>query len=122
MHIRDPDGSPQAGGEKKKDLPFQARLFFKASTASAPCIRQIHNREEEKEGGESGNRLTRGEERRGVGEDRKGGEQRKGGKAEGGSVRVGVVRKKSRGEVGGREGEREHSESNADTRSPATLF
>lgn len=60
----------------------------------------------------------------GGGEDRKGGEKRKGGKQREGELRVGVVKKKSKGEVVGWEGRRgrAHSGSNADTRSLATLF
>lgn len=110
-HTGPPTEAPSRRGKKKKTerkFAVQARLFFRASPASALCIRQIHNWEQERERGgkrESGNQraLSRGggwggQERRRAAEER--------GQAEGGRIRVGVVKKKSKGEVMGWEGKR----------------
>lgn len=84
---------------KKKNLSFQARLFFKASPAAwALCIPPNPRLRARERGGKGEWEPGSAERGGGGGEDRKGGEQRKGGQA-GGRAGVGVVKKKSKGAI-----------------------
>lgn len=115
-----PDGSSKYEKKRKKICRFWHAFSLK------PALPQLYayakSTTESKKEGEKGEWEPASAQRGGGGEDRKGAEER--GQAEGGRIRVRVVKKKSKEEVVGCEVRRgrEHSDSNADTRSLATLF
>lgn len=121
-HTGPPTEAPSMRKKERKICRFWHAFSLK------PALPQLHayakSTTESKKEGEKGRVGTseRSEGRGWGGQERRRAEER--GQAEGGRIRVRVVKKKSKEEVVGCEGRRgrEHSDSNTDTRSLATLF